>query len=142
MKKSLENGFSLIEALVAVLVLSFGLLGAAAVQLKALQSSHAGYQRSLASLAAQDAQERLWAELVLEDDGSYSCPDEAVVNGAGSNWASAWSVHLPDADTTPPVGSPTSVCVYDITVTWSDTRLEEGGSAFTFDYVARLPGEY
>ncbi len=58
-----QSGFTLIEALVALLVLSIGMLGVAAMQLKALQGAHVAYQRSIASLAAQDAQERLWAEV-------------------------------------------------------------------------------
>lgn len=58
-----QRGFSLIEALIALVVLSVGLLGVAAMQLKALQSANAGYQRSVASVAAVDAYERLWAAL-------------------------------------------------------------------------------
>ncbi|WP_075879576.1 type IV pilus modification protein PilV [Vreelandella massiliensis] len=58
-----QKGFSLIEALIALVILSMGLMGVAAMQLKALQSATAGYQRSVATLAAVDAQERLWAEL-------------------------------------------------------------------------------
>ncbi len=65
-------GFTLIEALVALLVLSIGLLGVAAMQLEALQGAHAAYQRSIASLAAQDVQERLWAE-VAQNPGVPPC---------------------------------------------------------------------
>ena len=57
-----QRGFSLLEALIALVVLSIGLIGVAAMQLKALQSANAGYQRSVASVAAVDAQERLWAQ--------------------------------------------------------------------------------
>lgn len=62
-----QRGFSLIEALIALVVLSIGLIGVAAMQLKALQSATAGYQRSVASVAAVDAQERLWAELAKDE---------------------------------------------------------------------------
>ncbi len=72
MGRSSERGFTLIEALVAVLVLSLGLLGVAAMQLKALQSSHVSFQRSIATLAAQDAVERLWTELGIHN---RKCPD-------------------------------------------------------------------
>lgn len=62
-----QHGFSLIEALVALVILSFGLIGVAAMQLKALQSATAGYQRSVATLAAVDAQERIWAALATNN---------------------------------------------------------------------------
>ena len=69
-----QRGFSLIEALVALVVLSVGLMGVAAMQLKALQSANTGYQHSLASVAAVDAQERLWAALSTLDSGE-TCED-------------------------------------------------------------------
>src|SRR5690554_5039593 len=70
-----SRGFSLIEALIALLVLSIGMLGAAAMQLNALQSAHIAYQRSIATLAAQDAQERLWAQME-SGSGTLTCPSD------------------------------------------------------------------
>jgi type IV pilus assembly protein PilV len=86
-----QRGFSLIEALIALAVLSIGLIGVAAMQLKALQSANAGYQRSVASVAAVDAQERLWAELARAD----------VVGCAGdieADWKTQW---FADSDSSP-----------------------------------------
>ncbi|BBI64304.1 hypothetical protein HSBAA_56100 [Vreelandella sulfidaeris] len=83
-----QYGFSLIEALIALLVLSIGLIGVAAMQLKALQSANAGYQRSVASVAAVDAQERLWAQLVALNSGE-TCEDIdrlAVEEGWKDDW--------------------------------------------------------
>ncbi|WP_252109541.1 MULTISPECIES: type IV pilus modification protein PilV [unclassified Halomonas] len=57
-----QRGFGLVESLVALLVLSLGLVAMAALQLKSLQSARDGYRQTLASVAALDAQERLWAE--------------------------------------------------------------------------------
>ncbi|MFG6668311.1 prepilin-type N-terminal cleavage/methylation domain-containing protein [Halomonas sp. HNIBRBA4712] len=56
-----QRGFAFTEALVALLVLSIGLIGVAALELKALESVREGHQRALAGVAALDAQERLWA---------------------------------------------------------------------------------
>jgi len=39
-----QHGFTLIEALVALAILSFGLMGIAAMQLNALNSASRGYQ--------------------------------------------------------------------------------------------------
>lgn len=135
MTVKLQRGFTLIEALIALLVLSIGLLGVAGMQLKALQSAHAGYQRSIASLAAQDAQERLWAELKKNASGSYVCPSESVVNG--SNWQAAWKAFLPGLSESP-VGEPSLECVYNIKIKWGDARFAEGDPVFV--YTARLLG--
>ncbi|MBR9902569.1 MAG: type IV pilus modification protein PilV [Gammaproteobacteria bacterium] len=83
-KQAKQRGFSLIEALIALVVLSIGLIGVAAMQLKALQSANTGYLRSVASVAAVDAQERLWAELVK--DGVDSCADIAIEIAWKAQW--------------------------------------------------------
>ncbi len=51
------------EVLVTLLVLSFGVLAGAVLQLQALQATHSAYQHSLASVLATDAGERLWVGL-------------------------------------------------------------------------------
>ena len=83
---SRQTGFGLIEALVALAVLAFGLLGMAALQLNALKNATQSYQRSVATLAAIDAQERLWAALANSPDGN--CNGLAIrVDG---DWQAAW----------------------------------------------------
>lgn len=56
-----QDGFSLIEVLVAVLVLGIGLLGFAALQLSAVSTGEEGYYRSQATLIAQDLADRMRA---------------------------------------------------------------------------------
>ncbi|MBD3897939.1 type IV pilus modification protein PilV [Halomonas sp. ML-15] len=136
MNSAASKGFTLIEALVALLVLSIGMLGVAAMQLNALQGAHAAYQRSIASLAAQDAQERLWAEMARQ--GGLACPDEGVVNGTGEGWDAQWSPFLPGLGSSP-VGPPDE-CEFIISITWDEKRFEEGGGE-SFSYIVRLPGE-
>ncbi|CAM3651809.1 type IV pilus modification protein PilV [Halomonas sp. FME1] len=81
---SQQRGFSLIEALIALVILSVGLIGVAAMQLKALHSATTGYQHSIANLAAVDAQERLWAQLASDDvDGCASIDVE-------TDWKAHW----------------------------------------------------
>ncbi|QTF92463.1 type IV pilus modification protein PilV [Halomonas sp. BM-2019] len=131
-----QKGFTLIEALVALLVLSIGLLGVAAMQLNALQGAHAAYQRSIASLAAQDAQERLWAELAAKD--ALECLNSGEVSSVLSGWiGSGWSEFLPGF--TQSSISPASGCEFSINVRWEDRRF--GGDFENFSYMVRLPGE-
>jgi len=54
-----HSGFTLIEVMVAVVVLSLGLLGVAALQLTAKKSSHQAWQRSQAVLFADNLLERI-----------------------------------------------------------------------------------
>lgn len=133
-------GFSLIEALVALVVLSIGLLGVAAMELKSLQGAHMAYQRSIATLAAQDAQERLWAEL-KDDGGELECPDWKDASTRGDvAWKTQWAAYLPGFSNGSDVEQPDGdVCAFKITVSWDDKRLEGGGEAFI--YRVRLPGE-
>ena len=135
---SRQRGFTLIEALVALLVLSIGLLGVAAMQIEALQSAHAAYQRSIASLAAQDAQEQLWARMA--ELGNLTCPDPGDVNGEDQEWYLQWSDYLPELGGSPvdSVGS-ASDCEFSIIIAWGEERFGESGEAFT--YTIRLPGE-
>ena len=55
-----QRGVSLLEVLVALMVLSVGLLGLSALHWRTAQQSHAIMGQSLAALHAQDAAERLW----------------------------------------------------------------------------------
>ncbi|WP_416138246.1 type IV pilus modification protein PilV [Halomonas sp. HK25] len=127
-----QSGFTLLEVLVAVLVLSFGLLGLAGMQLKGLQSAHLSYQRTLATSAAQDAVERLWVKLWKTPD---SCPDPVDVT---TEWHDAWKGVLVGMDT---AGSDitASGCEYLISVLWQDERFSAEGDVSRLVYVARLP---
>lgn len=128
-----QRGFSLIEALIALVILSIGLMGVAAMQLKALQSATAGYQRSVASVAAVDAQERLWAEWAQETD----CSD--LIGKIEEDWKKAWF-----ADSETPIhpfsGGITKQqsCEFTVTINLKQTPDDTENNVFT--YTLRLPG--
>jgi type IV pilus assembly protein PilV len=58
-KKNLNAGFTLLEVLVAVLVLSFGLLGIAGLLLSTMQNNTIAAQRTTATFLAQDMADRI-----------------------------------------------------------------------------------
>jgi type IV pilus assembly protein PilV len=92
------QGFTLLEVLVALFILSFGLLGIAGLQLTALQQSQDSYAQSLAVIQLFSMQERLranksaetrnreladWnasnARLLSHGKGSYQCQANVCV---------------------------------------------------------------
>lgn len=56
-----SHGFTLIEALIALVILAIGLLGMATLMMNSLQSSQGAAQRSAATVAAYDLVERMRA---------------------------------------------------------------------------------
>ena len=73
-----QRGFTLIEAMVALVVLSIGLLGMASMQVGALRLSTSAYYRSIAATKASELAERMRANLPGVYDNDYiidSAPD-------------------------------------------------------------------
>jgi type IV pilus assembly protein PilV len=56
-----QQGFTMVEVLIAVLVMAIGLLGLAGLQLTSLQSNQSAYHRSLATMAAMEIADRMLA---------------------------------------------------------------------------------
>jgi type IV pilus assembly protein PilV len=77
-------GFTLIEVLVAVLVLAIGLLGLAALQVTGLRNNHSAYLRSQATTLALDMADRMRANKIAVDNPSVAADDNqyALVTGA------------------------------------------------------------
>lgn len=130
------------EALIALLVLSIGLLGIAGIQIRALQGTHMAYQRALANVIAIDAQERLWSRL----RPGQECP---FVSQVSADWKAAWFSDGGDGRETLPGGDESTIeaggdgpCSYKITVDWQEARSEEGQNSAaisSFIYSFSLP---
>lgn len=122
------GGFTLIEVLVTLWLLSFGALATALLQMQALKATHAAYQRSLASVFAADVAERLWFGLAT---GS---PDDA--------WLADWQHERSCAEATGHVCLPGLQVELEnqgnrwaITVSWNESRLHEPDARAELDYV-------
>lgn len=78
------GGFTLVEILVAVLVMAIGLLGIAALQTTALQFTRGAYYRSQATSLAYDIADRMRAnrEAALGGDYDVAFADPAPTCGA------------------------------------------------------------
>lgn len=72
-RKSFSNsGFSLIEVLITILVVSFGLLGMAALIVSGARSNNIAHYRSIASKQTEDIADRMRANLAGVTAGSYN----------------------------------------------------------------------
>jgi type IV pilus assembly protein PilV len=119
--KRAQEGMTLIEVLVAVLILSVGLLGAAAIQLNALKYTDSARMTSQASFIAYDMMDRIRAN---------SGADYTVTPATSGNLSVARDQDLYDFTTNivnfggaTATGSVTlNQRVYTITITWDDSR--------------------
>jgi len=67
-----QTGTTLIETMVALLVLSIGLLGIAAMQMSGLFNNRSGYERSQAVMLADEILERVRVNPTGAADGDYN----------------------------------------------------------------------
>ena len=126
-------GFSLIEVLISVLVVSLGLLGAAALQATALRSNQGSYERTQVSILSQSLFDAMRANLAGLDNGDYITGGWACsAPAAGSLAASDLTRWVGDVhDQINPGACGQVACVgrdCSIGVRWDDSRAT-GGSA-------------
>lgn len=134
--RSRLDGFTLIEVLIAVLVVSIGLLALAGLQMKAMTTAHSSYMRSVAAIQATDLVERAWADICVLTGEKASNPN-AVFNLIVSSWAAANSELLPEWNSTASLDFDSGQL--DIVVSWTEPRLAGGTATETFSYTTRLP---
>lgn len=123
-----QAGFTLLESLVALLVLSVGLLGLAGLQAQGLQYNHDAYVRSQATMLAYDMVERMRLNAGAAADYVGAAPTAAC--GAGASlaeddracWHTAVGQTLPGgtAAITPVASS--SPPAFTVTINWVDRK--------------------
>ena len=126
--KGVQQGMTLIEVLVALLILTVGLLGAASVQLNALKYTDSSRMTSQASFIAYDMMDRIRAN---------SGANYTVTPPTSANLGNARDQDLYDFTTSiVNFGGPTATGsitlnqrVYTITITWSDARAANTANA-------------
>lgn len=137
------RGFSMIEVLVTMAVMSIGLLGVAGMQAKSLQFSFASYQRSVAVVQANDLAERLWA-------GACVLGDNARRTQIFDDWQADWSNDGRLPDWNPALAYNAGTLTIDIR--WMDERVGQHGSGegqqqtalaeqFVYELVVPRPAE-
>lgn len=119
-----QSGFSLIEVLITVVLVSIGLLGLAGLQLTSVQNSNSSGERFIATTLAQDILERMRANRNKAiGPRAYNlamgaAPGVGGVEGDDLNdWKDALAAALPSGDGSIAVDN-TNVAT--ITVQWTD----------------------
>lgn len=108
-----QDGMTLIEVLVALLILSVGLLGAAAVQLNALKYTDSSLMTTQASFIAYDMLDRIRASAGVLDQDLYDFTSNIESFGGAS--------------ATGRVGQ--SQQMYSIRIEWDDSRAAGTGDS-------------
>lgn len=127
LKKS--AGFSMVEVLVSLLILSIGLLGMVALQARAIQENQGAYLRSQASIETYDILERMRANRAAAEAGAYNI-DMGVSRVSSSNpmagidltdWVTGLATSLPSGKGS--VKCNTASCT--VAVQWFDNAVNE-----------------
>ena len=79
-----QRGFSLIEVIVTMGIMSFGLLGIAGLQLSAMTKSRVTFERNQATLLANDLVERIRVNLPAAAAGNYDLTERSKATGSAS----------------------------------------------------------
>lgn len=134
-----QKGFTLIEVLFAVIIMSLGLLGLAGLQATGLRNNTSSYLRSQATFLAYDMADRIRANRDNALDGKYDIDLKDSASGSDisawdlQEWKALLSDRLPSGDgavSSTNVGTKT---VFTITVEWDDSRGEEPLQSFSFN---------
>jgi len=152
--KNRQKGFSLIEALVAFLILSVGMLGIASLQTMSLKSGHSAALRTVAVVKVEEILESMRSNLTALPNYAAGTADMGTDNGCSQTtvaaaactpaqlaqdelfrWKNSLIEALPNnAATTAsvvvvPPAPPQTMTSVVVTVSWSERDLDTGGAA-------------
>jgi len=95
--RTLREGLSLIEVMVALTILAFGLLTLAAMQIEALRGGRSGQVDTHATTLAQDKMEELqrmlWTDADLAPTGNWATAENATHPVSGQAYLVDWRVN-------------------------------------------------
>lgn len=149
-----QRGFSMLEILVALVIIAIALLGTAGLQVYALRVNQSGQFRTQAVFLASDISERMEANKAAAVAGNYVQTLTGTPSVAGSDCAlitcspadlalwdiSQWGVAidglLPQASweiTQTTAGNPS---IYQIIIHWSDRSSNKASRSEAFSYTA------
>ncbi|MEL6869111.1 MAG: type IV pilus modification protein PilV [Pseudomonadota bacterium] len=128
-----QGGYTLLEVLVAALLLTTGLIGLATMQVNGTRLNNSSYLRSQATILAYDIVDRMRANIVDARAGAYDIAVGAATPAAGADvpsidlfqWRTAIEYNLPGGTAGVvrlPGAAPDVPSRFQITVRWVDDR--------------------
>ena len=152
-----SNGFTLIEILVALLIISIGLLGLARLQIVGIKNTQSGHLRSQVAFLGNDIMERIQQNPATAISGAYdialnTAPADPGCIGAAANCTAEamanfdlfiWKRYLttllpPDGDGTISRATEGDEEIFTISIQWFDEYQSEATTQ-TATFVMRLP---
>ena len=138
-----QAGVSLIEVMISVLVVSLGMLGAAALQASALRNNQGSYERTQTSILTQGILDAMRANLAAVNANGYNtgtwvCSSAASSTLAGSDiarWVGTLKTQM-NADACGRIECAAGMCT--VSVRWDDSRATGGSSAQVISTRAQL----
>jgi len=145
-----QHGFTLLESLIALVVLSVGMLGIAALYVEGLKAGRTAIYRTTAVSLTSDMMDRIRANPVARDDYELGGATSGCINGGNDCTATelaqedrlVWDTEVAERM---PAGTETNIEVtfganvdtYAISVTWPEPGYEED---LDYTITADLPG--
>lgn len=138
-----QRGVSMVEVLVSVLVVTVGVLGAAALQATALRNNQGSYDRTQSAIVTQGMLDAMRANLPGVNAGSYNTngyvckapANSSLVSSDIARWITTVQQQL-NAEACGSISCAAGVCT--VIVRWDDSRLTGGSSSQTLTVKAQL----
>lgn len=139
-----QSGFSLIEILITLVILAFGLIGLAGLQAVGLKNSQSSLIRSQATLAGYDILDRMRSNCSAALNGNYdlalsatSPPGSSIEATDLSEWLTAISNSLISGKGGVSVDAANFIAT--VTIQWDDSRSTSGSSSQQLVLTGVLP---
>ncbi|GAB2660770.1 type IV pilus modification protein PilV [Arenimonas aestuarii] len=138
-----QSGLSLIEVLIAVLIMAVGLLGIAALQAVTLRNSQSAFDRTQATVLSYAILDAMRANATAARANSYNVGMTCTVPAAGgtlvssdhSTWISSLKATMGDS-ACGSIACAANICT--ITIRWNDSRASGGDANETLTTTSRI----
>jgi type IV pilus assembly protein PilV len=129
-----QRGFSMVEVLVTMVIIAFGLLGVAGLLTTGLRNNQSSQLRTQASVLAYDMAERMRANRPAALNGEYalSSPGNPIAASDKTAWNAALAAKLPSGTGTITSTTASNLVVFQITVQWDDSKAVGGNTTEQF----------